>query len=247
MTSSMSSSSPDGQHAELELGVGEDDPRPLARPRRRAGTARATMSRTRSASSPPTSVVDALERDVLVVLALGAFVAGVKIGSGSRSLSRRPAGSGHAAHGAASLVLLPAAARQVAAHDALDGSTSARRPSIIRPRSVVDDLRVAIGDLVRDVGGIRRDAGGSATIDAVSREPEARQAGEHPALVRDRRRQHDVERRQPVRRDEQQPVVAHAVQVAHLARAHERVSAASAAYRASASTTRGLQARRAGR
>ena len=37
-------------------------------------------------------------------------------------------------------------------------------------------------------------------------EPEPRQAGQHAALVRDRRRQHDVEGGDPVRRDEQQAV-----------------------------------------
>ena len=53
-------------------------------------------------------------------------------------------------------------------------------------------------------------------------EPEARQAGQHPALVGDLGRQDDVEGRQAVRRDEQQPVLAERVQVAHLAAADER-------------------------
>ena len=51
---------------------------------------------------------------------LSAFVAGVKIGSGSRSDSRRPGGQRHAAHAAGLLVFLPARAREVAAGHALD-------------------------------------------------------------------------------------------------------------------------------
>ncbi len=46
-------------------------------------------------------------------------------------------------------------------------------------------------------------------------EPEPRERGQHAALVGDRRRQHDVERRDAVGRDQQQ-LVAEAVQLTHL-------------------------------
>ena len=52
-------------------------------------------------------------------------------------------------------------------------------------------------------------------------EPVARQAGEHAALVGDRRRQDDVEGADAVRRDQQQPVVVERVEVAHLAGAQK--------------------------
>ena len=54
-------------------------------------------------------------------------------------------------------------------------------------------------------------------------EPEPRQAGQDAALVGDRRRQDDVERAEPVGRDEEQAVVADRVQVADLAGAEEGV------------------------
>ena len=57
---------------------------------------------------------------------VSALVEGVNTGSGSRSLSRRPAGSAHAGHGAGALVVEPAAAREVATHDEL--GRQRRRP-----------------------------------------------------------------------------------------------------------------------
>ena len=51
---------------------------------------------------------------------LSALVAGVKIGSGKRLLSVRPAGKLDAADGAALLVFLPARTGQITAHHALD-------------------------------------------------------------------------------------------------------------------------------
>ena len=52
---------------------------------------------------------------------------------------------------------------------------------------------------------------------AVLREPEPREAGQHAALVGDLGRQHDVEGRDPVARDEQQALVVEGVDLAHLA------------------------------
>ena len=49
------------------------------------------------------------------------------------------------------------------------------------------------------------------------REPVQRERGEHAALVGDRRRQDDVERRDAIGGDEQQPAVAGVVDLAHLA------------------------------
>ena len=56
-----------------------------------------------------------------------ALVAGVKIGSGSRSLSRRPGGQRDPADRAARLVFLPARSGEVAADDGLD------RDDVCRP------------------------------------------------------------------------------------------------------------------
>ena len=80
-------------------------------------------------------------------------------------------------------------------------------------------------------------------MSAVSREPEARQAGQHAALVRDRRRQDDVEGAMPVAGDQQQPVVVDRVEVADLAGADERIRAACACIAGSGSERRGLQSR----
>jgi hypothetical protein len=60
------------------------------------------------------------------------------------------------------------------------------------------------------------------TIDAVFANQKRDSPGEDPPLVRDRRREDDVERADPVRRDEQQPIVVERVQVADLAGADER-------------------------
>ena len=82
-----------------------------------------------------------------------ALVEGVKIGSGSRSLSRRPAGSRMPADRPGAPVVLPAGARDVAADDHLDR----QRPgsggrSSIRPRSSA----ALAGGLDRQVGRVGR-------------------------------------------------------------------------------------------
>ena len=52
-------------------------------------------------------------------------------------------------------------------------------------------------------------------------EPEIRQGGQHLALAGDRVVEHDVERRQPIGLHHQQLVLAHGVDVAHLAAVQE--------------------------
>ena len=49
-------------------------------------------------------------------------------------------------------------------------------------------------------------------------EPERREGGEDPSLVGDRVVEHDVEHREPIRRDHEVPVVAHVVELADLPR-----------------------------
>ena len=127
-------------------------------------------------------------------------------------------------------VFLPARAREVAAHDGFDrqhlcasadhhppaqiverpevGRSNARSPGI-GEEALDEPVRIGRDEVVRDD---RRGLG----------EPEARQPGEHPALVGDRRGQDDVERADPIGGDEQQPTVVERVQVADLAGADER-------------------------
>ena len=222
MTSSMSRSSPDGSDPELELGVGEDDPRPLADLGAAARTARATPRGPRSRSAWLISVGDALERDVLVVLAGGRLPGGredrlrqaVALAQAGRERDRRRSRRSPGTPSSPS----PTGSR---GRRTRPGSTSASRPIIIRPRSSA----ATPGSATRARPGGPPGSVPSrwlATMSAVSREPEPRQAGEHAALVGDRRGQDDVERGQPVRRDEQQPVVVDPVQVADLARAQEQ-------------------------
>jgi hypothetical protein len=118
----------------------------------------------------------------------GALLAGVKIGSGSCCASRSPGGSAMPQTAPLRLVVLPAGADQVAAHDGLerqgaqlahdDGPALEQLALIAIQRQLVEAAR---GQLVRhDMGG--------------AREPEIRDFGQHVALVRNRIGQHDIER-----------------------------------------------------
>ncbi len=133
---------------------------------------------------------------------ISAFVAGVKIGSGSCSDSREPGRQVDPADGARGLVVLPARARDVAAHDALD-----------RHHLEPLDQHRATGELLRDLGVGDEVVGADVAQPA---EPEGGQAREDLALVRDRRRVHDVVGRDAVGGDQQQAVLAHGVDVPHL-------------------------------
>ena len=64
---------------------------------------------------------------------------------------------------------------------------------------------------------VRHDAGGLG-------EPEPREAGQDPTLVRDLGREHDVERRDAVGRDQQHPAIGQVVEVANLAGSNEVIS-----------------------
>ena len=128
-----------------------------------------------------------------------AFVAGVKIGSGSRS---RLAQARRAARD-----------RRPCRSRGSPSSPSRRGSRARRTRSAASRA-----------GGTRveRPSGRSAsrwfgTMSARAREPERGEAGEHAALVGDLGRQHDVERRDAVAGDEQQPLVVERVELAHLA------------------------------
>ena len=106
------------------------------------------------------------------------------------------------------LVVLPARAGDVAAHDALDREH-------LQP---ADDHRAA-AHVVRHALG-RRD---EVVVDDVAglREPERRQAGQHRALPRDPVRMHDVVRRDPVAGDHQD-AVAQRVHLSDLAARDQR-------------------------
>ena len=131
---------------------------------------------------------------------LWAFVAGVKIGSGSRLDSLQAGRQPVPADRARAPVVLPAGAGEVAADDALDRQ-HLEPPALHRPAVVPDGEQVVRAELAR------------------AREPERRQAAEHAALVGDLGRQDDVERRDPVARDEQQAVVVERVELADLSAA----------------------------
>ena len=151
---------------------------------------------------------------MLMSCPVAALVAGVKIGSGSRSDSRSPARQPDAADRSGLLIFLPARARQISARDALD-----------RKRlRLSDEHRSAL----QRVG--MRAGGGGEVLDArrahvvgndVARfsEPERRQLGEHLPLVGDARAKHVVKGRNAIGRDNQQDarVVRKCVDVANLA------------------------------
>ena len=107
------------------------------RSRRPGGRRRGSVAPEPSAAiSSPIAVGHRGERDVLVVARLG-LGGGVKIGS-IRSLSTRPGGQRLAADRARRPVFLPAAAREVAADDALErddlGLADEHRPARRAPR-----------------------------------------------------------------------------------------------------------------
>ena len=166
--------------------------------RRRSGRARARSRSTSSKRSAPTSSA-ASSRVMFSSWPVCAFVAGVKIGSGSCSDSTSPAGSACPQTAPVGPVVLPARAGEVAAHDALD------RQHLEPP---------ALG---RAPVAPERRAGGSGRSRRVRANQNADRPGEHAALVRDLGRQHDVEGRDAVARDEQQPLVVERVELADLA------------------------------
>ena len=138
-----------------------------------------------------------LARDVLVV-------AGRRLGGGGEDRLRQAVGLGEpgrqpvAADLARGPVVLPAGAREVAAHHALDRQHG--EPPALR-RAPVRSEREEV---------IRADRAGAG-------EPERGEAGQHTPLVGDLGGQHDVERGDAVRGHEQQAVVAERVQLPHLA------------------------------
>ena len=142
-------------------------------------------------------------------------MAGVKIGSGSCSDSRRPAGSSIPQTAPVRLVVLPARAGDVAAHDALHRHHL--EPLDEHRAAAVLLGHVGVGDEV-----VRADVAGAV-------EPERGQAGEHLALVRDRRRVDHVVGGDAVGGDQQQAVVARGVDVADLPLGDERGGFAHAA------------------
>ena len=152
--------------------------RARARARRRTSTARSTTSRTRSISARSPTSSAARSKSIASSWPSSAFVLGVKIGSGSCSDSRRPAGSAIPRDRAGGLVVLPARAGDVAAHDALDRAASAAGATTsARPRTSSGTPSVTESRWL-------------ATMCRGPLEPEHRQPGEHLALVGDRRRVH---------------------------------------------------------
>ena len=129
---------------------------------------------------------------------VSAFVAGVKIGSGSWSASRRPAGSADPADRPGLLVLGPAGAGEVPARHALerddlaladdDGAAGEHRGVGLQLLGKARDVR--LDQVVVDVRELP--------------EPEVRELRQDLALVRDAGGEDAVERRDPVARDEEE-------------------------------------------
>ena len=174
------------------------------------------MSRTWAARSAPINLAISSKPTFSSCCPFGALVDGVKIGSGSAVRHAQPGGQLDAADLAGALVVLPAGADQVTAHDGFD-----------RQRLQLADDDRAIGE-AGAVAGVRHDLrevrvrrrGEVIRHDvARAREPEVGNARQNAALAGDRVGQHHVERAQAVGGDDQHvPVVARdRVDVAHLA------------------------------
>src|SRR5918995_2614015 len=94
-------------------------------------------------------------------------------------------------------IVLPAGSSEVAADDALDGE---HLEALTDHRAaVVAEIEKMVGDEV-----------------ASASEPEGRQSRQDAPLVRDRCRQHDVERRDAVARDEREGDAVERVELTHL-------------------------------
>src|SRR5438477_385957 len=113
------------------------------------------------------------------------------------------------------LVLSPGGTRDVPARHALDVDALA---VLHEDGAAGDRLRVLEGSgETAKIGGdevVRHDLLGLA-------EPEVRELGEHAALIRDRRGQNGVERREPIARDDDQLVAAGLVDIADLTATEE--------------------------
>ena len=201
-----------GDHAELELGVRDDDAlragivgRGGVDGQRRVAQARADIG--------ADDLDHALEADVLVVQAeLGLGRRG-EDGLGDLRRLDEALGQHDAAHGPVDVVGLLAGAREVAAHDALDGQRACLLDEHRAAGEVAGVGSEALGE-VRHVG--RDHMVGDEVRETL--EPELRDAREDLALVGDLIGQDVVERGDAVGDDEQQAVAA-IVDVADLAAA----------------------------
>src|SRR5450759_4310311 len=156
-----------------------------------------------------------VEGDRLVGASLG-LRGGREDGGGEPFCLAQPSREPDAGDCAGRCVLLPAAPGEVPPDDALDRQ-DLHAPAEQHPTA---QLVRATGPRRWECRRIRRDEMVGHDPGRL-REPEPRQPGEHHPLVRDRRRQHDVEGGQPIRGDEQESVRAHRVQVTDLAGADE--------------------------
>ena len=145
------------QAAELELRVGDDDAPPARRSRPPRCRGASVRSRSSAAVSRPTRSA-ASSKPMLMSWPLSSLVAGVKIGSGSLSHCRRPAGSWTPQTVPRLAVFLPARPGEVAAGDALDrddlGLAHQHRPPPHLVRERPQRRRVAV-DVASRSGGSR--------------------------------------------------------------------------------------------
>ena len=160
------------------------------------------------------------ERDVLVMLSGGCLRRGVKIGAGSRSPSCSPGGNAMPQISPVDRYSFQPEPARYPRTTHSTGRTSARRQIITRPRSSSTTPGSPIRS-ARQRFGIRAD---QVVRDDVRRllEPEPRQTGQDPALVRDRRGQDDIERTDAVAGHEEQSILVEPIQVADLARRQEQ-------------------------
>ena len=199
-----------GAEAELELGVGDDHAAFGGMVARARVQLQARVAHLPGAL-PPEPVLDLGERDVLVVGAVPRLGRGREQRFGQALGQAQARRQRNAAHASGLLVVAPAGADQVAAHDGLhrQGLQAARAhaaPGQLRALGVVE-RQVVQGQIAAMV---RQDLGEEA-------EPELRHPGQGLAFAGDRRRQHHVERRQSVGGHQQQVLGVDLVQVANLA------------------------------
>ena len=159
---------------------------------------RSVNCRSRSMVSVPT-IRPASSSLILTSCPVAALVAGVKMGSGSRSDSRSAGRQLDAAHRSALLIFLPSRPRQVPARDAFDrkrlGLADQHRPPAERIRIAMSGSRVVLRPRRAQV--VRHDVARFA-------EPERRQLRQHLAFVRNAGAEDVVEGGNAVGRDNQQ-------------------------------------------
>ena len=200
--------------AELELGVGDHDAAGQGMGGGGLIEADGGVAHLGRALGPQ-QAFELREADVLVVIAHGGLGGRREDGRGQGLRHGQACRQGDAADRAAAAVLLPARTGHVAPHHGLAG----------QGREALDEHAAALhlGHFVGGDHAVRRLSGqvvGDQGLEVV--EPEQGHGRQQPALARHGRLHHHVEGAEPVAGHHQQALVAHGVEVAHLAAGDQR-------------------------